>query len=101
MLGWLMALILLAAAVLDAPQTYFTHPPTPGQMTALPDDLGIVAARFTHMQRTSAATSDVVAVLPYGTELKIIGARSEWLHVRLPDQREGWLLADHVVTAAR
>ncbi len=37
----------------------------------------------------------------YGTQLEITGQNADWFKIKLPDQREGWVAAGWIVTAAQ
>jgi hypothetical protein len=56
----------------------------------------ITAATNLALRQTPSASANVVAYLPLGTEITEVGPLGldkTWLHVKLADNREGWLLA--------
>lgn len=56
----------------------------------------ITAATNLALRQTPSANANVVAYLPLGTEVTEVGPLGldkTWLHVKLADNREGWLLA--------
>jgi hypothetical protein len=56
----------------------------------------ITAATNLALRQTPSASATVVAYLPLGTEVTEVGPLGldkTWLHVKLADNREGWLLA--------
>ena len=61
------------------------------------DGLRITAAANLALRQTPAAGATAVAFLPLGTELTDVGPLGfdkTWVHVRLDDNREGWVIAD-------
>ena len=60
------------------------------------DVLRITAAANLAMRQTPGPQATVIAFVPLGTELTEVGPLGldkTWLHVRLADNREGWVLA--------
>ncbi len=56
----------------------------------------ITAATNLALRQTPSASANVVAYLPLGTEVTEVGPLGldkTWLHVKLADNREGWLLS--------
>jgi hypothetical protein len=70
-------------------------------ITALPENLAIVAVDAANVRSGPSIASSVLDQVKYGTELRIIGQSADWFKVKLPDQREGWVAAGWIVTAAR
>jgi Flp pilus assembly protein CpaB len=70
-------------------------------VTALPENLAIVAVDAANVRSGPSIASSVLDQVKYGTELQIIGQSADWFKVKLPDQREGWVAAGWIVTAAR
>jgi Flp pilus assembly protein CpaB len=70
-------------------------------VTSLPENLAIVAVDAANVRSGPSIASSVLDQVKYGTELQIIGQSADWFKVKLPDQREGWVAAGWIVTAAR
>jgi hypothetical protein len=70
-------------------------------VTALPENLAIVAVDAANVRSGPSIASSILDQVKYGTELQIIGQSADWFKVKLPDQREGWVAAGWIVTAAR
>jgi hypothetical protein len=70
-------------------------------VTSLPENLAIVAVDAANVRSGPSIASSVVDQVKYGTELQIIGQSADWFKIKLPDQREGWVAAGWIVTAAR
>jgi pilus assembly protein CpaB len=70
-------------------------------VTSLPENLAIVAVDAANVRSSPSIAASVLDQVKYGTELQIIGQSADWFKVKLPDQREGWVAAGWIVTAAR
>lgn len=70
-------------------------------VTSLPENLAIVAVDAANVRSSPSIAASVLDQVKYGTELRIIGQSADWFKVKLPDQREGWVAAGWIVTAAR
>jgi Flp pilus assembly protein CpaB len=70
-------------------------------VTSLPQNLAIVAVDAANIRSSPSIAAGVMDQVKYGTELQIIGQSADWFKVKLPDQREGWVAAGWIVTAAR
>jgi Flp pilus assembly protein CpaB len=70
-------------------------------ITSLPENLAIVAVDAANVRSGPSIASSVIDTVKYGTELQIVGQSADWFKVKLPDQRQGWVAAGWIVTAAR
>jgi hypothetical protein len=70
-------------------------------VTSLPQNLAIVAVDAANVRSSPSIAASVLDQVKYGTELQIVGQSADWFKVKLPDQREGWVAAGWIVTAAR
>jgi len=70
-------------------------------VTSLPENLAIVAVDAANVRSSPSIAASVLDQVKYGTELQIVGQSADWFKVKLPDQREGWVAAGWIVTAAR
>src|SRR6266545_1420362 len=70
-------------------------------VTSLPENLAIVAVEAANVRSSPSIAASVLDQVKYGTELQIIGQSADWFKVKLPDQREGWVAAGWIVSAAR
>ncbi len=70
-------------------------------VTSLPENLAIVAVDAANVRSGPSIASSVIDQVKYGTELQIVGQNADWFKIKLPDQREGWVAAGWIVTAAR
>src|SRR5215216_3499905 len=88
-LALLVVILLLIASVASAQQT-----PTP---TSLPPTARVVSSASTvDLLDGPFERSRVIRQVPGGTEVVVIAATADgdWYHVRLPDNRTGWLAAE-------
>jgi pilus assembly protein CpaB len=70
-------------------------------VTSMPENLAIVAVDAANVRSGPSIASSVLDQVRYGTELQIVGQSADWFKIKLPDQREGWVAAGWIVTAAR
>jgi gamma-D-glutamyl-L-lysine dipeptidyl-peptidase len=62
---------------------------------------GVVISSVANLYSEPSRAVDVVSQAIVGTELAIWESREGWYYVRLPDQYQGWIEADHVRTQAQ
>ena len=89
------------AALIDEPSTIVQTGVGMTLVTSLPENLAIVAVDAANVRSGPSIASSVLDQVKYGTELQIIGQSADWFKIKLPDQREGWVAAGWIVTAAR
>ena len=89
------------AALVNEPSTVVQTGVGMTLVTSLPQNLAIVAVDAANVRSSPSIASSVLDQVKYGTELQIIGQSADWFKVKLPDQREGWVAAGWIVTAAR
>jgi Flp pilus assembly protein CpaB len=70
-------------------------------VTALPQNLAIIAVDVANVRSGPSIASAVIDKVQYGTQLQIVGQSADWFKIKLPDQREGWVAAGWIVTAAQ
>jgi pilus assembly protein CpaB len=70
-------------------------------VTSLPQNLAVVAVDAANVRSSPSIAASVIDQVKYGTELQIVGQSADWFKVKLPDQRQGWVAAGWIVTAAR
>ncbi len=70
-------------------------------VTAMAENLAIVAVDAANVRSGPSIAASVMDQVKYGTELQIVGQSADWFKIKLPDQREGWVAAGWIVTAAR
>lgn len=70
-------------------------------VTSLPENLAIVAVDAANVRSGPSIASSIIDQVKYGTELQIVGQSADWFKIKMPDQREGWVAAGWIVTAAR
>lgn len=89
------------AALVQEPATVVQSGVGTTLVTAMPENLAIVAVDAANVRSGPSIASSVMDQVKYGTELQIIGQSADWFKIKLPDQREGWVAAGWIVTAAR
>jgi Flp pilus assembly protein CpaB len=89
------------AALVNEPSTIVQTGVGMTLVTSLPDNLAIVAVDAANVRSGPSIASSVLDQVKYGTELQIVGQSADWFKIKLPDQREGWVAAGWIVTAAR
>lgn len=89
------------AALVNEPSTIVQTGVGMTLVTSLPENLAIVAVDAANVRSGPSIASSVLDQVKYGTELQIVGQSADWFKIKLPDQREGWVAAGWIVTAAR
>ena len=89
------------AALVNEPSTIVQTGVGMTLVTSLPENLAIVAVDAANVRSGPSIASSVIDQVKYGTELQIVGQSADWFKIKLPDQREGWVAAGWIVTAAR
>jgi Flp pilus assembly protein CpaB len=89
------------AALVNEPSTVVQTGVGMTLVTSLPENLAIVAVDAANVRSSPSIAASVMDQVKYGTELQIVGQSADWFKVKLPDQREGWVAAGWIVTAAR
>lgn len=89
------------AALVNEPSTVVQTGVGMTLVTSLPENLAIVAVDAANVRSSPSIAASVLDQVKYGTELQIVGQSADWFKVKLPDQREGWVAAGWIVTAAR
>jgi pilus assembly protein CpaB len=89
------------AALVNEPSTVVQTGVGMTLITSLPENLAIVAVDAANVRSGPSIASSVIDQVKYGTELQIVGQSADWFKVKLPDQRQGWVAAGWIVTAAR
>src|SRR6267143_578743 len=89
------------AALVSEPSTIVQTGVGMTLVTSLPENLAIVAVDAANVRSSPSIAASVLDQVKYGTELQIIGQSADWFKIKLPDQREGWVAAGWIVTAAR
>ena len=89
------------AALVNEPSTIVQTGVGMTLVTSLPENLAIVAVDAANVRSSPSIAASVLDQVKYGTELQITGQSADWFRVKLPDQREGWVAAGWIVTAAR
>jgi Flp pilus assembly protein CpaB len=89
------------AALVNEPSTIVQTGVGMTLVTSLPENLAIVAVDAANVRSSPSIAASVLDVVKYGTELQIVGQSADWFKIKLPDQREGWVAAGWIVTAAR
>ncbi|MGI9148087.1 MAG: Flp pilus assembly protein CpaB [Chloroflexota bacterium] len=89
------------AALVNEPSTIVQTGVGMTLITSLPENLAIVAVDAANVRSGPSIASSVIDQVKYGTELQIVGQSADWFKIKLPDQREGWVAAGWIVTAAR
>jgi Flp pilus assembly protein CpaB len=89
------------AALVNEPSTVVQSGVGMTLVTSLPQNLAIVAVDAANVRSSPSIAASVLDQVKYGTELQIIGQSADWFKVKMPDQREGWVAAGWIVTAAR
>jgi Flp pilus assembly protein CpaB len=89
------------AALVNEPSTIVQTGVGMTLVTSLPENLAIVAVDAANVRSGPSIASSVIDIVKYGTELQIVGQSADWFKIKLPDQREGWVAAGWIVTAAR
>jgi hypothetical protein len=70
-------------------------------ITAMPENIAVVTVDAANARSGPSVASSVVDLIPYGTELEIVGQSADWFKVKLPDQRVAWMAAGWIVSAGR
>jgi pilus assembly protein CpaB len=70
-------------------------------ITSIPENVAVVAVDAANARSGPSVASSVVDLIPYGTELEIVGQSADWFKVKLPDQRVAWVAAGWIVSAGR
>ncbi|MDQ3809267.1 MAG: SH3 domain-containing protein [Chloroflexota bacterium] len=91
----------LWAALVNEPSTIVQTGVGMTLVTSLPENLAIVAVDAANVRSGPSIASSILDQVKYGTELQIVGQSADWFKVKLPDQRDGWVAAGWIVTAAR
>jgi Flp pilus assembly protein CpaB len=89
------------AALVSEPSTVVQTGVGMTLVTSLPENLAIVAVDAANVRSGPSIASSVIDQVKYGTELQIVGQSADWFKIKLPDQRQGWVAAGWIVTAAR
>jgi pilus assembly protein CpaB len=89
------------AALVNEPSTVVQTGVGMTLVTSLPENLAIVAVDAANVRSAPSIAASVIDQVKYGTELQIVGQSADWFKVKLPDQRQGWVAAGWIVTAAR
>jgi Flp pilus assembly protein CpaB len=89
------------AALVNEPSTIVQTGVGMTLVTSLPENLAIVAVDAANVRSGPSIASSVIDQVKYGTELQIVGQSADWFKIKLPDQRQGWVAAGWIVTAAR
>jgi Flp pilus assembly protein CpaB len=89
------------AALVDEPSKVIQTGAGMTLLTSMPENLAIVAVDAANVRSGPSIASSVLDQVRYGTELQIVGQSADWFKIKLPDQREGWVAAGWIVTAAR
>jgi len=89
------------AALVSEPSTIVQTGVGMTLVTSLPENLAVVAVDAANVRSGPSIASSVIDQVKYGTELQIVGQSADWFKIKLPDQREGWVAAGWIVTAAR
>jgi uncharacterized protein YgiM (DUF1202 family) len=59
----------------------------------------IIAANVAEIRSSPSVAGSVIDKVQRWTELEVASQSGDWIEVRLPDQRTGWVAQDRVVTA--
>jgi pilus assembly protein CpaB len=70
-------------------------------VTSLPENTAVIAVDAANARSGPSIASSVIGLLPYGTQVEIVGQSADWFKVKMPDQREAWVAAGWIVTAGR
>ncbi len=85
---WIFALVLLVA--ISAGATFAVYQLEIGSAGA---NLAIVTQKNIQARLATAESSGTVLVLPAGSEIKILSTRGDWSYAALPNNLQGWILA--------
>jgi Flp pilus assembly protein CpaB len=89
------------SALVNEPSTVIQSGVGMTLVTSLPQNLAIVAVDAANVRSSPSIAASVMDQVKYGTELQIVGQSADWFKIKMPDQREGWVAAGWIVTAAR
>jgi Flp pilus assembly protein CpaB len=85
------------AAIVEEPAKIVQNGVGMTLITAMPENVAVVAVDAANARSGPSIASSVVDLIPYGTEIEIIGQSADWFKVKLPDQRVAWMAAGWIV----
>ncbi|MBI4491267.1 MAG: Flp pilus assembly protein CpaB [Chloroflexi bacterium] len=74
---------------------------SPATLAVAPGSVAMVTLDVAHVRSEPSLASRVIGEAEYGDELEVLGRRADWLKVRLPDEREGWVAGGWIAGVKR
>jgi pilus assembly protein CpaB len=66
-------------------------------VTIVPSDVAVVSVDAANVRSGPSVDSSVIAQMPYGTQMPILGHQADWYRVKLADGREGYVAAGWII----
>lgn len=89
------------AALVKEPTTVLQNNVGTTLVTVAPTNVAVITVDVANVRSGPTVDASVIAQVPYGTELPILGQDRDWYRVKLADGREGYVAAGWITGAAR
>lgn len=89
------------AALIKEPATVLQNNVGTTLVTVAATNVAIISVDMANVRSGPTIDSSVIAQVPYGTELPILGQSADWYKIKLADGREGYVAAGWIVGATR